>query len=218
MPHPKRLSLPQQKMTSQIQAGLEAVEPRFQPVFNLARSCDYDVVHTDQVTKLALQLFDDLQSLHQLGSEERFWLAVAATLHDIGWIEGWHGHHKASLRIILETPMLSFSNKERLLIGSIARYHRGSLPHKKHDHYQALSGAERKVVLFLAAILRLADGLDRTHQALIRELTCQVTAGEVRLFCRVQKPAEDERNSAGEKGDLFTKVYKRKVSIAWSPI
>ena len=218
MPHPKRLPPPQQKRASQIEAELERIDPRLYPVFNLAKSCDYDVLHTDQVTKMALRLFDDLQAIHQLGDEERFWLTAAATLHDIGWIEGWHGHHKATLRIILETPLLPLSNKERLMIGSIARYHRGSLPHKQHDHYLTLTDPERKVVLYLAAILRLADGLDRTHQALIRELTCQVTAEEVLLRCRVQKPAEDERNSAREKGDLFKKVYKRKISITWSPV
>ena len=86
-------------------------------VIQLAQTCDYDSSHTSQVTRLALRLFDQLQPLHNLGTQERDRLHYAGLLHDIGWIEGWREHHKVALRIILDTPMLPFSNKERLIIG-----------------------------------------------------------------------------------------------------
>ncbi|MEA4906585.1 MAG: HD domain-containing protein, partial [Anaerolineaceae bacterium] len=79
-----------------------------QAVLQLARNCEYEVQHSHQVTFLALRLFDELKTLHQLGDRERRWLEYAGILHDIGWIEGWKGHHKATLRIILTTPTLLF--------------------------------------------------------------------------------------------------------------
>ncbi len=99
-----------------------------QPAIHLAEYCKYDANHAWQVTKLALQLFDDLFTLHHLSTEKRYLLACAGILHDIGWINGWKNHHKSTLEIILNTKLLPFDSKMRLLIGSIARYHRGALP------------------------------------------------------------------------------------------
>ncbi len=77
-------------------------------VLRLAQTCDYEANHSHQVTRLALRLFDELESLHHLGQEPRFWLECAGILHDIGWIEGWRNHHKTALRVILTTPLLPF--------------------------------------------------------------------------------------------------------------
>jgi putative phosphoesterase len=182
-------------------------------VLYLAESCEYEVGHTHQVTQLALRLFDELSYLHQLGEEERSWLHMGALLHDIGWIEGQKGHHKTALRIILKTKLLPFDNRERLLIGSIARYHRGALPKKKHDHFATLKPSQRQVVSVLAAILRVADGLDRSHQNLIQDLSCEVTPKQILVRCSVLRPAELEREIAMRKGQLLEKVFKRDLVI-----
>jgi len=182
-------------------------------VLYLAESCEYEVGHTHQVTRLALRLFDELHPLHQLGAEERSWLHMGALLHDIGWIEGQKGHHKTALRIILKTKLLPFDNRERLLIGSIARYHRGALPKKKHDHFATLKLSERQIVSVLAAILRVADGLDRSHQSLIQDLSCEVTPEQILVRCSALRPAELEREIAMRKGQLMEKVFKRNLVI-----
>ncbi len=184
-------------------------------ILHLAESCGYEVGHTHQVTRLALRLFDELKPVHNLGAEERFWLHAGGLLHDIGWIKGQKRHHKTALRTILNTKLLPFDNRERLIIGSIARYHRKALPKKKHGHYAALRPAERKVVRTLSAILRVADGLDRTHQDLVEDLSCEVTPEQIIIWCSVSRPAEIERQVALKKGQLFTKVFKRNLLIDW---
>src|SRR5512135_3349004 len=175
-------------------------------VIQLAQTCDYDASHTSQVTRLALRLFDQLQPLHNLGAEARDWLHYAGLLHDIGWIEGWKEHHKVALRIILDTPLLPFSNKERLIIGSIARYHRKALPDLKHDHFAALSEEERHLVEILASMLRLADGLDSTHQRRVRDLACRVTEKKILIQCMVQGEGLEEQKAAEGKSDLMGRV------------
>jgi putative phosphoesterase len=187
-------------------------------IVHLAETCEYEAGHTHQVTRLALRLFDELQSVHHLGAEERFWLHAAGLLHDIGWIEGQKGHHKTALRIILKTPLLPFDNRVRLIIGSIARYHRRALPKKKHAHYKALRPTERKMVQTLAAMLRVADGLDRTHQSLIEDLSCEITPEQIVVWCSARRPSEVDRQAALKKGQLLSRVFKRDLVIEWQQL
>lgn len=187
-------------------------------VLQLAQTCEFDSAHTHQVARLALRLFDELQPLHNLSPKDRDWLHYAAILHDIGWIEGWKEHHKVSLRIIMTTPLLPFSNKERMIIGSIARYHRKSLPDMKHDHYAALTAEERPVVDILAGILRLADGLDSSHQGHVRDLTCKISNKKITLKCATHFETQEEIKAALDKSDLIKKVFHRDVEIKWEEI
>ena len=184
-----------------------------QAVLQLAQHCDYDKEHTHQVTRLALKLFDELESLHHLGTEERFWLRCGALLHDIGWVEGQRKHHLAALRIILNTPLLTFNTQERLIIGSIARYHRKARPKKKHDHFSALKSDQQSIVRTLAAILRVADGLDRTHRSLVDDLACEITAEQIIVRCIVRGPAEAERQAALKKGQVLERVFRKELVI-----
>ncbi|MBE3144236.1 MAG: HD domain-containing protein [Planctomycetes bacterium] len=185
-------------------------------VTKLAQTCEYETTHTHQVTFLALRLFDDLQGLHNLGQQERLWLQCAGILHDIGWIEGWHGHHKTALRIILNTPLLPFKSKERLIIGSIARYHRKALPDPhQHDHFATLSHPEQNVVRKLSAFLRLADGLDRTHCSRVKDLKCSVTPRKIVVQCFVGSIPLEEAEAALAKSDLLQVVFKRKLILEW---
>lgn len=200
--------------------GIQSTEEQkvlLSAVTRLAEQCSYDEAHSRQVTRLALRLFDELRELHQLESPDRFRLECAGLLHDIGWVEGWKGHHRTALRIILETPMLVLDNRERLIIGSIARYHRKALPALTHDHFAALDDADQDVVNRLAALLRLADGLDRQHQQRVQDLTCKIRPHKVVIRCTAEHRFPTEEHAALEKSDLFRLVYRRKVEIDWKP-
>jgi exopolyphosphatase/pppGpp-phosphohydrolase len=196
-------------------AGLSTCDIRLPVVQRLAETCSYEASHTHQVTRLALRVFDQMKSNHHLGATERFWLEAAAILHDIGWVDGWRGHHKSSLRIILQTSMLPFSNRERLVIGSVARYHRKALPDEQHDHYNALSFHDRQVVKVISAILRVSDGLDTSHQSLVKDIIVKCTPRKISMSCLVDLPAQAEQKMAEEKADLMELVFNRKVVITW---
>ncbi len=182
-------------------------------VLRLARECRYEQGHTHQVTRLALVLFEQLRSLHQLGEPERFWLQCAGLLHDIGWIEGQQKHHKTALRIILESPLLTFEARRRQIIGCIARYHRRAEPKPKHEPYGLLPDQDRRTVRTLAAILRVADSLDVTHADRVRDLTCHVGPDEIVIDCATTGPLDEECRQVLKKGGLFEKVFGRKLDI-----
>jgi len=131
-----------------------------------------DSTHAKHVQKLALKIFDEVNSkIKELPSKRRKMLEVAAFLHDIGYVNGVKGHNKTSQNIILKNGVEGFDNKELEIISCIARYHRGSKPNKKkHPIYSNLDKKQRKLVKRLSGILRIADGLDHNHVGLVQDL------------------------------------------------
>ncbi len=184
-----------------------------QSVFQLAKTCQFDEPHTRQVVKLALQIFDATRELHNLGDNERYLLLCSSLLHDIGWIDGWKNHHKGSLRIILAAPILRMTASERLIIGNVARYHRGAMPSQQHDHYATLEPVQKEIVNKLGAILRLADGLDNSHQQRVNQIEVTISKKKVTLICQVTEPLVEEETALSEKSALFEQCFKRKVIL-----
>ncbi len=182
-------------------------------VLKVAKQCNYEPRHTKLVTKIALEIFDDLNDLHKLGWQQRYYLLCASLLHDIGEnTESDLAHHKIVLKIILNTPLLSFNQKDRLIIGSIARYHRRALPALKHDHYKALSWEDREMVSCLAGILRIADGLDYSHGQRIRGIQSTFDDKKIVIRCFVRKRSvKKEIKSAIKKSDLLSLYFNRDV-------
>ncbi len=149
-------------------------DTELQTVLALAQRCRYERAHTHQVTRLALMIFDALEEVHRMGVRDRSLLHYAALLHDIGWAEGPQGHHKASMRLILSDSGLPFGRAERQMVALIARYHRKALPSERHEHYRNLDRADQHRVCMLAGILRVADGLDRSHNSIVRGVQCGI--------------------------------------------
>ncbi len=185
-------------------------------VLALARSCRYEVGHSHQVTRLALDLFDRLEALHGCGEAARRRLLYASLLHDIGWLEGAKGHHKASQRIIESSRELPLGDRDRRIIACIARYHRGALPKRRHRPFGQLSSKDRQEVMRVSALLRLADGLDRSHRSVVTRVSTRVRPRTVEILCETRGAAKEERTFGLKKGDLFTKVYGRELSITCS--
>ncbi len=182
-------------------------------VLDLAKTCESEYEHVTHVSFLALRLFDELQSLHNLSPTDRFILHCASILHDIGWVEGWRSHHKTALRIILETPMLPFSHRERLVIGSIARYHRKALPNRSHDHFAALNPQDQKTVQMLSGFLRLADGLDKTHGRRVKDLSCELKKDILYIECISNWAAKEERDGGAQKADLLSLMLDKEIQV-----
>jgi exopolyphosphatase/pppGpp-phosphohydrolase len=183
---------------------------------DIARACEFEEEHSLQVTYLSLRIFDELAAMHFMGEKERFWLLLSGLLHDIGWIEGWKGHHKSSLNIILTTPMLSLENRDRLRIGSICRYHRRALPDIKHDHFSALDQNDQVIVTKLASFIRVADGLDRTHRNIVADLKARYDEQNIWIACQCIDSAVDEQREGLKKGNLLELTYNRKLHIQWT--
>ncbi len=169
--------------------------------------------HVCHVSHLALQLFDQLESLHQLAARERLILEAAAHLHDIGRAGDMTsaGHHKESARLIREHPWQHFKPPEIELMAQVARYHRKALPDLAHEEFRRLSEPDRRVVLVLAACLRLADSLDRGHGRAVTNLRVEIQPNALVLHLEASHPLIREIRAASKKSDLATAVFQRDV-------
>jgi exopolyphosphatase / guanosine-5'-triphosphate,3'-diphosphate pyrophosphatase len=185
-------------------------KPAMDSILDLARTCNVDLEHSGNTSEIALSLFDFLQNHHKLGSEERFWLVSAGALQDVGKVDGHKDHHKASQQIILSTAMLPFSNKERLIIGSIVRYHKGPLPKKTQDHLMALENKDQRHVIYLASLLRVANGL---RQAQIIDV--KFGHKKITILINGSKPHTSDYLRVEKSKDLMETAFKHKVSFAW---
>ena len=136
---------------------------RRRSVVELGERCGYWSEHAQQVSRLALSLFDQTRSVHGLSDREREWLEYGALLHDIGVHISYERHHRHSYYLIKNGDLRGFEPEETEVIALIARYHRQATPKKSHEGYADLRGSLRKAVRALSAIVRLAEGLDRSH-------------------------------------------------------
>lgn len=175
--------------------------------------CRYDSEHANRVTYLTLRLFDLLADLHGFGKLERFWLHCASILHDIGLVEGKREHHKTSQRMILTTSLLPFGNQERLIIGSIARYHRRTLPNLSHDHYASLSVDERQMVSKLAALLRLSVGMVAQFNG-VPVVSCEIKRRKVTVLCAIDGSLPNSGGTLAQ-ADLFEWAYGKMLTLQW---
>lgn len=182
-------------------------------VIALARSFNFEEGHSMQDAFLALRLFEETRPLHGLGEEHARLLEYAAILHDIGYLYDYENHHKHAFRMIMESDIKGLSDGEKLVVANVARYHRSTLPKLKHKGFAALSEEERHVVEVLGSILRLADGLDRTHTDAVHDLRCEIDRNTVRVILEPPTGNSTERWAGRKKSRFFQKVFNVQVEI-----
>jgi len=188
---------------------------RYKSVLHLAETFRYEKEHSHQVAKLALRMFDQLQSLHKLGRLQREFLEAAALLHEIGIFISHSNHHRHAHYLIRNSELLGYTDNEKEIIGNIARYHRKSHPKPKHEGFAQLNSEDQHVVRILSGILRIADGLDRTHQSLVKDVRVRHSGKKIVLTLQKSrgKNIEMEVWGAERKKQLLEEVFDADVVI-----
>ncbi|MEM1422404.1 MAG: Ppx/GppA phosphatase family protein [Planctomycetota bacterium] len=186
-----------------------------------AEKCQYEREHSEHVAVLALQLFDQLAD--GVGSyrpgvftpAHRELLHAAALLHDIGYLINYAKHHKHSYHLIVHSGMRGYSHRELEIVANVARYHRRSAPKPKHAAYARLAEHDREIVRALSAILRIADGFDRTHTRQVRSIGVGIDSGVATFVASAaREPAVDLWGAEG-KSDLFRAVFDLGTRFEW---
>jgi exopolyphosphatase/guanosine-5'-triphosphate,3'-diphosphate pyrophosphatase len=196
-------------------AGPVAGDVAMASVRRLAARCDDHPEHSGHVARLALELFDGLAGRLGLGAEERRWLEAAALLANVGVFVSHARHHLHSYYVIRNSELVGLTDREIEIIAQVARYHRKSAPKADHPEWAALPAADREVVRRLAAILRVAIGLDRTQDGRVKRVTVRPEDGQVVLQVEARRKADLELNlyAAGERRALLGDVLGEKVKL-----
>ncbi|HEY1458211.1 MAG TPA: Ppx/GppA phosphatase family protein [Solirubrobacteraceae bacterium] len=189
-------------------------DPRRASVLNLAARYHMDVPHTRHVAALALSMFDQLSELglHEGDQGERELLWAACVLHDIGMSVDYDDHHKHSRYLILNGGLPGFSPGEVAIIAQAARYHRKGMP--EPGPLQALlSNGDAGRLDRCAALLRLAEDLERSRDQLVRSTEIELHDGQVQLRLISDDQTAVPRWAASRERELFARAFHRDLAV-----
>jgi len=191
---------------------------RRRSVFELAERCNYWPEHAQQVARLATMLFDQTRSVHGMTDHEREWLEYASILHDIGVHISYERHHKHSYYLVKNGDLRGFDPEEVENIALIARYHRQAPPKRSHEGYGDLKRKRRRRIRSLAAMLRLAEGLDRSHSQPVASLELHDRGEDGLLQLRATGDAELELWAAARHAAEFERLIGKPVRVEVSTV
>lgn len=194
---------------------------RRRSVLALRDAMDEDPAHAAQVARLALELFDATRTHHRLDGAARETLEAAALLCNIGLFLSHAAHHKHSAYLIRHTDRLvGFTDHELTRISLVARYHRKSEPKAKHPEWAALDADDQRAVCWLAGLLRVAIGLDRSHAARVAAVEVTERDGHLEVLATPQGGADIglEVYAATMRKGLLEAALGRPVEVRQRPV
>ncbi len=182
-------------------------------VLELCRRCNWDEVHSRQVARLALRLFDQTLPLHALQPGDRELLEHACLLHDIGAHVSNDSHHKHTQYLIQHGRLRGFAPDEVAALAALGRFHRGGDPRSSREPLASMDPAWHDRMAKMAALLRVADGLDRTRSGAVQEVRAQLNGTRVRLAVFSPGDVDVDVWGARRKRELFEKVLGRRLEV-----
>ncbi len=191
------------KLTQQILSAARSLGRRYQ----------YDENHAERVLELSQLLFDELKAEQRMNDTHRLYLQVAALLHDVGLFVSSRGHHKHSQYLISASGLFGLRQGELNIIGNVARYHRRALPQRSHAEYTSLERDERVLVSKLAAILRVANALDKLYLQKASDLKVAKEGDRIVLTVPNVADLTMEKVALAERSDLFTEVFGKQIIL-----
>jgi exopolyphosphatase / guanosine-5'-triphosphate,3'-diphosphate pyrophosphatase len=139
----------------------------------------------------------------------------------VGQLVSYRSHHKHSYHLIAHAESLPFTPRERLQIALISRYHRKRTPSKRHVEFAALEAEDRARVRRLAALMRIACGLDRGHVSAVEAMRLRMMPDRLLVDVVPRLVTTDlklELWGAQRKADLLGKLLKRDVVVRIAPL
>jgi exopolyphosphatase/guanosine-5'-triphosphate,3'-diphosphate pyrophosphatase len=186
---------------------------RRRSIIELAERCNYSPEHATQVARLAVSLFDQTRGVHALTDQNREWLEYAALLHDVGVHISYDGHHKHSYYLIKNGDLRGFEPDEIETMALVARYHRRATPSRRHEDYGDLGRRRRRAIRTLAAILRLAESLDRSHSQSVAGVKLNDRGDDALLQARTSGDAELELWAAARHAAPFERLIGKPLRL-----
>ncbi|MCW2277595.1 exopolyphosphatase [Heliophilum fasciatum] len=186
-------------------------------VNNILRYYHMETGHSCHVAHLTLSMFDQLQPLHGLGSNERKVLEVASLLHDVGIQVNYYEHYKHSFYLIANSRINGLTHREIIMAAFVAAAHTKPLVPSPTAYRDILSEEDWKTLRKLSIILRIAESLDRSEAAVIQDLRCHQHVGAVHLIAITSVPAELEVFDACKVASDFKKVFDHNLIISAQP-
>ena len=175
---------------------------------NIAKRYSSAKSHIQGTTDLALAIFDSMKKIHGMGARERLLLQIAVLLHDCGKYISMGDVAECSYQIIMATEIIGLSTEERQIIASAVRYNTTGFVY--YDKVEGETGVDRRRYILtakLAAILRLANAMDRSHYQKVKGLKAELKDRELRLIIDSDRDISLELGLLKDKVEFFEEVY-----------
>jgi len=169
--------------------------------------------HARKVASFSQTLFTRLEALHQLPLAYGRLLEAAGYFCDTGHQINDSGHHKHAYYIISNVDFSGFTNRERIFIATLCRYHRKAMPAAAHPEYQMLAPDDKRALLLLIPVLRLADNLDRSRDQDVEVASCDISNGQVMLKLTSPREPDLAEWAAARVSDVFRQVYGKHLAV-----
>jgi exopolyphosphatase / guanosine-5'-triphosphate,3'-diphosphate pyrophosphatase len=176
-----------------------------------------DIAHAQCVADIATRLFDELRDEHGLNNRHRLLLQAAALMHEVGGFISNRAHHKHSYYLIVHSEIFGLTREERHVVALVARYHRRAMPRQSHVEYVGMPREHRVLISKLAALLRVADALDKSHIQHVRDLGFRRQDDEFTIFVPTASDLALERKALAAKSDLFEDVFGMQIRLEAAP-
>lgn len=162
----------------------------------------------ETLESLTMAIFDGTKKMHGLGKRERLYLQIAAILHDCGKYISMVNLGECSYQIIMATEIIGLSHKEREMIANIVRFNHDDF--KYFDVLSKESAIDRQEYLTIAkltAILRIANGLDRSHKQKFKDVKVNLKDNELVLTVDTKEDISLEKGLFADRAEFFKEVF-----------
>lgn len=162
----------------------------------------------ETLEQICMTIFDSMKKVHGLGRRERLLLRICALLHDCGKYISLVNVGECSYSIIMSTEIIGLSHREREIVASVVKYnHLAFAYYKEQGRATDLDRDAYLIVAKLAAILRVANGLDRSHKQKFKYIKAVLKEDELILTVDTMEDITLERGLFDNKADFFEEVF-----------
>ncbi len=163
---------------------------------------------SETLEQIAMNIFEAMKKIHGLDKRAGLLLRLAALLHDCGKYISLANLGECSYNIIMSTEIIGLSHTEREIVANVVKYN-----HLEFDYYESmnkgtnLAKEDYMIIAKLTAILKLANGLDRSHKQKFKDV--RIVLKEQELVITVDTPVDItlERGLFKHRAEFFKEVY-----------
>ncbi|NLM40196.1 MAG: Ppx/GppA family phosphatase [Firmicutes bacterium] len=176
---------------------------------NLIRYHGLDENHLRRVSNLAVTLFDQLQPIHKMGSSARRLLLIAGLLHEIGQVISVESLEKHTLYMLLHTPFIGLTQRERVMTAFLAACHDEVYLPDFDDYVERgpLLPGDKEIIVKLSPLLQITHSLDRSHTGVVMQVLAEIKDGVCEISVVSKANAELEIKDARRRTKGFKEIY-----------
>ena len=163
-------------------------------------------VRSETIGNIALKIFDATKKLHGMGKRERLLLQISAILHDCGKYISMVNLAECSYGIIMATEIIGLSHREREMVANVVKYNHSEFKYASHTAGGSFDLETYLTVAKLTAIIRVANGLDRSHKQKFKDPQVALKDGKLVISVGAGENVTLEKGLFEGRADFFEEI------------